>query len=357
MINVGILNPSWTLNRHNTDQKCVLDFSTMGNYLNDISLEFVGSKLHYLQANINFASERLLKYRLINQINISVNDSRIDVLYKYGNEILGLKVDKKNSKPVISTLGFPMLNKDREKGEQYLQNEANALENYAQGSNLVHFHTDCMREAFLLRKPKWRDKCVTVPFFLPQLNFLPQELITKKFANHRTNILFVGVDGVRKGLFELCSALDELADLLNEYNVNFTVVSKTKHSCKIFKNVKQHFFLSRNEVQKLMQESHVYIMVPHRETFGLVYVEAMAAGCAVIADDDLPRQEIFDNGVCGKLVRSKDSSLLVLEIKKLIQNRTMMLSLALKGWGHAQSRYAAEQVAKQYASIFRQAMT
>jgi glycosyltransferase involved in cell wall biosynthesis len=357
MINVGILNPSWTLNRHNTDQKCVLDFSTMGNYVNDISLEFVGSKLHYLKANINFASERLLKYRLINQINISVNDLRIDVIYKYGNEILGLKIDKKNSKPVISTLGFPMLNKDREKGEQYLQNEANSLEKYAQGSTLVHFHTDCMREAFLLRKPNWHNKCVTVPFFLPHLNFLPQEMIIKKFSNQTTNILFVGVDGVRKGLIELSAALDLIADFLHENKANVTIVSKTKHSCKIFKNVKQYFFLSRIEVQKLMQDTHVYIMVPHRETFGLVYVEAMAAGCAVIADDDLPRQEIFDNGLCGKLVKSKDSPLLAFEIKKLIENRNMMQSLALNGWRRAQSRYAAEEVAKQYASIFRQAMT
>lgn len=357
MINVGIINPSWTLNRHNTDQKCVLDFSTMGNFVNDISLEFVGSKLHYLKANANFASERLLKYRVFNHINISVKDPRVDVLYKYGNEILGLKIDKKNAKPVISTLGFPTLNQDREKGEQYLLTQADTLEKYAQGTNLVHFHTDCMREEFLFRKPNWREKSVTVPFFLPHLNFLPQEMIIKKFSNHSTNILFVGVDGLRKGLIELSAALDLIADFLNENQVNVTVVSKTKQSCKIFKNLKQYFFLSRNEVQKLMQESHIYIMVPHRETFGLVYVEAMAAGCAVVADDDLPRQEIFDNGACGKLVKSKDSSLLALEIKQLISNRAGMLNLALNGWRRAESKYAPQKVAKQYASIFKQVIT
>jgi glycosyltransferase involved in cell wall biosynthesis len=83
----------------------------------------------------------------------------------------------------------------------------------------------------------------------------------------------------------------------------------------------------------------------------------MAAGCAVIADDDVPRQEIFDNGLSGKLVKCKDSSLLALEIKKLIENRSMMLSLALNGWRRAESHYASEKVAKQYASIFRQAIT
>lgn len=354
MINVGIVNPSWTLNRHNTDHKCVLDFSSMGNYVNDMSLEFVGSHLQYLKANINFATERLLKYRLIKQISVSVNDPRIDVLYRYGNEILGLKIDKKNTKPVISTLGFPTLNQDRLRGEQYLQTQANVLEKYAQGSDLVHFHTDCMREAFLLRKPNFRDKCVTVPFFLPYLNFLPQELIVKKFTNHTTNVLFVGVDGVRKGLNELSSALDSIADFLNENHVNVTVVSKTNHSCKIFKNIKQHFFLARNEVQKLMQDSHLYIMVPHQESFGLVYVEAMAAGCAVIADDDIPRQEILENGTCGKLVKSRDSGLLALEIKQLIDDRALMLNLALSGWRRAGLHYASEKVANQYASIFKQ---
>jgi glycosyltransferase involved in cell wall biosynthesis len=357
MINVGIINPSWTLNRHNTDQRCVLDFSTLGNYVNDISMQFVGSKVHYLKANVNFASERILKYRVFNHINISVKNSRTDVLYKYGNEILGLKIDKKNTKPVISTLGFPTLNQDKIRGEQYLQSQADILERYAQGSNLVHFHTDCMREAFLLRKPDWRDKCVTVPFFLPHLNFLPQELIAKKFSNPNTHILFVGVDGVRKGLIELCAALDVIADFLNEFKVNVTIVSKTKHSCKKFKNVNQHFFLARNEVQKLMQDSHIYIMVPHQESFGLVFVEAMAAGCAVIADDDVPRQEIFDNGACGKLVKSRDISLIAVELKQLIENRSMMYSMALNGWRRAQSRYAAEDVAKQYVSVFRQAIS
>jgi glycosyltransferase involved in cell wall biosynthesis len=93
-------------------------------------------------------------------------------------------------------------------------------------------------------------------------------------------------------------------------------------------------------------------MVPKREPFGLVYVEAMAAGCAVIADNDVPRHEILEGGNCGRLVEVNNVSLLASEIKKLIENRTELLELALKGWKSAQVRYAPEVVASQYAQAF-----
>jgi len=353
MTTIGIVNPNWTLSRHNTDHRCVVDLSTMGDYVDDLSFQFVGSRVQYLKWNVNFLGVRLLKRRVFKQIELPDKSIKADALYRYGEQLLGLTIDPKNRTPLVSTLGFPILGQDRIRGEQYLQDEADNLVKLAGNSSLVHFHTDCMREFFLTKRPEWRHKCVTVPFFLPQLRFSSEKTITEKFSAEELRIVFVGVDGKRKGLVELCEALDSMTDFLQAHQVSATFVSKTSPMCRRFKNITHHFFMERDEVQKLMQASHIYVMVPRLESFGLVFVEAMAAGCAVLADDDVPRQEIFDNGRCGRLVQPGNASLIVAELKKLIEDRAAMRDLALKGWQRAQSRYSPTVVAKQYADMFR----
>ena len=354
MINIGIVNPNWTLQRHNTDARCVIDFSNMNTYAKDLAFKFIGSKSDYLKANINFLSQRLLQKKLFDPITLNVSSAKVDVLYRYGGDVHGLKVDEKSSTPLISTMGFPTLNQDKLKGKAYLFKEAEKLIGFAQGCSLIHFHTDCMREQFLTIKPEWENMCITAPFFLPHLKFLPEYSLINKFAlNEKIKILFVGADGKRKGLKELCEAIDIMADFLLDHQVSLTIVSQTTPSCMRFKNIVHHRHMDRESVQMLMRQSHIYVMVPKLEPFGLVYVEAMAAGCAVIADNDVPRHEILEGGNCGKLVEVNNISLLASEIKKLIENRTELLEMALKGWRSAQARYAPEVVSSQYAQVFK----
>jgi glycosyltransferase involved in cell wall biosynthesis len=354
MINIGIVNPNWTLQRHNTDARCVIDFSNMDTYAKDLAFQFIGTQSDYIKANINFLSQRLLQTNFFDPITLNGATAKVDVLYRYGGDVLGLKVEEKSSIPLISTMGFPTLNQDKLKGKAYLLQEAEKLVGFAKECSLIHFHTDCMREHFLSIKPEWEDKCFTAPFFLPHLKFLPEHSLINKFSlNEKIKILFVGADGERKGLNELCEAIDFMADFLFDHQVSLTIVSKTAPSCKRFKNVVHHRHLERESVQMLMRQSHLYVMVPKLEPFGLVYVEAMAAGCAVIADNDVPRHEILEGGNCGRLVEVNNVSLLASEIKNLIENRTELLEMALRGWRRAQVRYAPEVVSKQYAQVFK----
>jgi glycosyltransferase involved in cell wall biosynthesis len=354
MINIGIVNPNWTLQRHNTDARCVVDFSNMNLFQKDLAFQFIGSKSDYLKANLNFLSQRLLQKNFFDSISLNASNANVDVLYRYGGDVLGLNVDEKSGTPLISTMGFPTLNQDKLKGKAYLLKEAEMLVGFAKECSLIHFHTDCMREHFLTIKPELKDKCFTAPFFLPHLRFLSEQSLIKKFSlNEKIRILFVGADGRRKGLQDLCEAIDDLADFLTYHQVSFTVVSNTEPFCKRFKNVVHHFHLDRESVQMLMRESHMYVMVPKCEPFGLVYVEAMAAGCAVIADNDVPRQEILEGGDCGRLVEINNVNLLSSEIKNMIEDRTTLQKIAFNGWRRAQLRYAPEVVSLQYAKVFR----
>lgn len=51
----------------------------------------------------------------------------------------------------------------------------------------------------------------------------------------------------------------------------------------IEKNVVFHGQLPRNKVYEMMKKSYCFIMVSDNETFGMVYIEAMLAGCITIA--------------------------------------------------------------------------
>jgi glycosyltransferase involved in cell wall biosynthesis len=166
-------------------------------------------------------------------------------------------------------------------------------------------------------------------------------------------LLFVGADGVRKGLDELCTALDAIATEPLARKLSAVVVSKHKPSCQRFNALRHEFSLPRDAVQALMQQSHLYCMVPSRESFGLVFVEAMAAGCAIIADDDIPRQEILDQGSCGVLLPARRSDLMAKAILSLLADRTRMSGLALSAQRRALARYAPRTVARAYASAFQ----
>lgn len=52
---------------------------------------------------------------------------------------------------------------------------------------------------------------------------------------------------------------------------------------KIEKNIVFYGQLPREEVYKMMKKSYCFIMVSNNETFGMVYIEAMLAGCVTIA--------------------------------------------------------------------------
>ena len=65
--------------------------------------------------------------------------------------------------------------------------------------------------------------------------------------------------------------------------------------------------LSRENVIKQMEDSDVFIMISRGETYGLVYLEAMARGCITIASKNEGFDGIIKDGVNGFLCKAGDS--------------------------------------------------
>ena len=66
--------------------------------------------------------------------------------------------------------------------------------------------------------------------------------------------------------------------------------------------VRQHGFTPRAEVLKAMRASHLFLMPSAPETFGLVYLEAMASGCVVIGHKGWGIDGVVEDGVNGYVV-------------------------------------------------------
>jgi len=73
--------------------------------------------------------------------------------------------------------------------------------------------------------------------------------------------------------------------------------------------------LGDTEVLKAMRASHLFLMPSVQETFGLVYLEAMASGCVVIGHQGWGIDGVVEEGVNGYLVAAPTEA----EIESKIQ--------------------------------------
>ena len=72
----------------------------------------------------------------------------------------------------------------------------------------------------------------------------------------------------------------------------------------------------RNEVQKCLAQSDLFVMISRHETFGMVYLEAMANGCITIAAKDEGFDGIIKDGINGFLCKAGDAK----ELYKIINH-------------------------------------
>lgn len=107
-----------------------------------------------------------------------------------------------------------------------------------------------------------------------------------------------------------------------------------------------------NNVDKIIQTLDVLILATKKETFGMVLVEAMHAGVAVVASNLGGPTEIIDNNKNGLLFKSFDSDDLALKLKKITNDTKFRLTLAQNGKKKAQKVFAENEQFNQVLSAY-----
>jgi glycosyltransferase involved in cell wall biosynthesis len=95
--------------------------------------------------------------------------------------------------------------------------------------------------------------------------------------------------------------------------------------------------------QRLMQACDTVVLTTVEETFGLVLVEAMRAGVAVVGSDRGGVPEIIDHGKTGLLFRSSDAEDLYRQLQRLWQDRDFCARLAAAGKAKADRVFDEER--------------
>jgi len=121
----------------------------------------------------------------------------------------------------------------------------------------------------------------------------------------RLNVVFVGnlikrkyPVALLKAFCGMCSIEDDLTYIGDgsERHRLEKIIKKNN-----LKNVTLLGRIPRNDVQEQLREKNIFVMISKNETFGLVYLEAMAAGCIVVASRNEGMEGIIENGVNGYL--------------------------------------------------------
>ncbi len=243
--------------------------------------------------------------------------------------------------------------RDRGESEALIAREKAIKLRTIRRSHLVTLNSETGAESLRALAPESSEKIRSIPFFLPHLQPVARALVEEKFAHpNKLKLLFVGREARRKGLPAVLAAF-QAADQLYPGRLKLQVISSYADGpvdLPSMPNLRHTPEASREVVAAAMLESHILLMPSLHETYGWVYLEAMAAGAIAIACDAPTQQEILAHGRAGITVRP-DAEAVTAALLKLLVHPQEMLPLALRGWKRVCDIYEPHIVASRMKDL------
>jgi phosphatidylinositol alpha-mannosyltransferase len=202
-----------------------------------------------------------------------------------------------------------------------------------------------------------------------QIHIIPNGINLKKYNNdapeHQNStktIFYIGRLEKRKGVRYLIEAFN----LLTQKDPNFQLIiagegpekTKLKELVDFYglKNVRFLGYVNEEYKKQLFRESDVFCSPAlHGESFGIVLLEAMASGCAVVAGNNSGYESVMRGTGAISLVNPKDRIEFARRLHLMAKDKP--LRKTWQKWGeHEVKQYSYERVAGQYLKLFRAAL-
>jgi len=103
-----------------------------------------------------------------------------------------------------------------------------------------------------------------------------------------------------------------------------------------------YFLGQRHDVQRILKQSNVYVQASIFEGMPNSLMEAMAAGCPVVASAVDGNLELIDHGLSGWLVEPKNPRQLAFAIDKILSNPSQAATLAANAKARIEEEYSEE---------------
>lgn len=197
---------------------------------------------------------------------------------------------------------------------------------------------------------------------------LDNTLVTQKLAagndNPKTRFIFMGSFNRRKGLYDLFEAFETLdpnsyiLDLCGGFNQDDTELKEIleKFCNEHRESVIYHGYLSDNKKDDVFLNADVCVLPSYAEGLPVVLLEAMAAGCAVIATDVGAVPEIIKRNRNGILISPGDIQALRNALLLTIQDKILLKTMQNHNY-HDSSKYTAANYVKKMCSIIESVIT
>jgi glycosyltransferase involved in cell wall biosynthesis len=166
----------------------------------------------------------------------------------------------------------------------------------------------------------------------------------------RLRVLFVGRLDQQKGLDVLLKAMEMLGDRAFAVVVGTPVVGG-KETRGIPCNVRMLGWLSRDQISSLYSAADVLVISSRWEAFGLVAVEAMRAGVAVVATRVGGLPEVVQDGVTGFLVDRDSPEKLAHALSGL--DRQRLVAMGAAGRQRYLRLFQAERLLEELGAVYR----
>ncbi|NTV51862.1 MAG: glycosyltransferase family 4 protein [Candidatus Firestonebacteria bacterium] len=114
-----------------------------------------------------------------------------------------------------------------------------------------------------------------------------------------------------------------------------------------------HLVDYRTDMPEVMRTFDVLACPSVFESFGMVVIEAMAMGCAVVGSDSGGIPEIISSGVNGALFAAGDSHALAVSLEPLLAKPEIRQRLGEAGWKMVCDRFSLEHSARQVYEIYQ----
>lgn len=154
-------------------------------------------------------------------------------------------------------------------------------------------------------------------------------LILKKFPE--TNFVLAGVDASPSG---------ELRKQLEQLVVELKLTERF------------HFLGWLDEAEKLLGAMDVFVSASETESFGLAIVEAMAAGCAVVATATEGAKEVIEDQKTGILVPIGDVEQLAQSVIDLLSNDEKRESIATQSVQSAAKKFSLTRMVDEIEKVY-----
>ncbi len=200
------------------------------------------------------------------------------------------------------------------------------------------------------------SKIHTIPFGIDIKKYLlmnkAEEKRKRGISEEKIVIGFRAEDSMIKGSKFIYEALQKL-DLGLKIELlcvgSGVIPSEVKHK---YHTIELGWVNDEKEVIKFYQACDIFLMPSLAETFGMMAIEAMAAGCTVISFQDTILEEITNSPDCGIAVEYSSSDAIAWEIAHLINNLTEIRYRGKQGHIFVKSNYSFDTYVDRHIKLF-----